>query len=374
MPLFLEDLLHGNPKSVYRTDQFADLTLSPVPDFHLLDLKAYASMNIQVTRGCPFACDFCEITTLLGHKVRMKKPHQVIQELEILHRLKWRGSVSIVDDNFIGNKKEIKFHLLPAMKNWMKQHKYPFSFSIQTSVNLADDDDLLQIMRDTGFNSAFIGIESPVEQSLSDCHKIQNQNRDLIQNVKKIQHWGFNVSGGFIVGFDSDAPSIFEHQIDFIQKSGIISAMVGLLNAPRNTRLYNRLKEENRLTVDPTGSNTDFTMNFIPKMNFDDLMEGYKKIIHSIYSVKPYYKRTRQFLLNYKRKKLGQTRFSFSYLVAFLKSMVIIGIINKGRGEYWKFLFWTLFRRPGLIVDAVTYTVYGYHFRMVYGLRNNNRS
>jgi radical SAM superfamily enzyme YgiQ (UPF0313 family) len=368
-PLFLKDLDSGYPKRIYKTDKFADITSSPVPDFHLLSRKDYVSMNIQVTRGCPFACDFCEITSLLGHKVRMKETHQVINELEMLYNLNWRGPVAIVDDNFIGNKIEVKNNLLPAMKNWMQSHQYPFTFSIQTSINLADDEQLMSMLTETGFNAAFIGIETTDEASLQDCNKVQNQNRDMLQSVKKIQKAGLEVSGGFIVGFDSDSPSVFQRQIEFIQQSGIVSAMVGMLNAPRNTKLYNRLKAENRLTIEATGDNTDCSMNFIPKMNYPELLEGYKTIIKNIYSSKPYYKRVRQFLLNYKRSHVNKKRIEFSYLTGFIKSIYIIGIVNKGRSEYWKFLLWALFRRPSLFPDAVIFAVYGYHFRTVYGLR-----
>lgn len=370
LPPFLADLETGlKPKKVYQTGDFADLSSSPVPDYHLLSMKDYAFMNLQVSRGCPFACDFCEITTLLGHRVRMKNPDQIIRELEALYKLKWRGSVSIVDDNFIGNKKEVKTNLLPAMKKWMQGHKHPFSFNIQSTITLADDEELMTFMTDTGFSSTFIGIETPDEEALQNCNKLHNKNRDLVRNVQKIQRAGMTVSGGFIVGFDSDSPGVFQRQIDFIQQSGIVSAMVGLLNAPKNTRLYKRLKEENRLTVEPTGSNTDYSMNFTPAMNSDALMEGYQKIIQNIYAVKPYYKRIRRLLMNYKRRHVVQKKIEFSHLVAFFKSMIIIGIINKGRREYWKLFFWTLLRRPGFFIDAITYTVYGFHFRTVYGLR-----
>ena len=371
MPLFLKDLnKNDGPDRIYRTDNHADLANSPIPEYHLLNMRAYASVNIQFNRGCPYACDFCEITTLLGHKVRLKTVQQILKELDRLYELNWRGPISVVDDNFIGNKRYVKNDLLPAIKAWMHAHNYPFRFSVQTSINIADDEELMTMMRNSGFNSAFIGIETPEEESLHYCKKNQNKNRDLIKNIESIQKYGIHVSGGFIVGFDSDAPDIFQRQIDFIQKSGIVSAMVGLLNAPKNTTLYKRLKKENRLTVDPTGSNTDFTMNFIPKMNAQELMDGYRKIIRNIYAVKPYYKRIRKFLLNYNRIRLGKKRLRINYIVAFFKSLLIIGIINKGRGEYWKFLIWTLFNRPGLFVDAVTYTVYGYHYRTVYGLRN----
>jgi radical SAM superfamily enzyme YgiQ (UPF0313 family) len=372
-PMFLKDLESGHsPERIYRTDDFADITISPIPDYHLLSRKDYVSMNLQVTRGCPFACDFCEITSLLGHKVRMKETRQVINELEALHHLKWRGTVSIVDDNFIGNKHKIKTDLLPAMKMWMQNHQYPFTFNTQTSINLADDEDLMAMMTETGFNSTFIGIETPDETSLHDCNKVQNQNRDLLQSVKKIQQAGLQVSGGFIVGFDSDTPTVFQRQVEFIQKSGIVSAMVGLLNAPRNTKLYQQMEAENRLTTDATGSNTDFSMNFIPKMNYHELLEGYKKIIQNIYSSKPYYKRVRQFLLNYKQNQKSPRKIEFSLLKGSIKSIFIIGIVNKGRSEYWKFLIWTLFHRPVLLSDAIIFTVYGFHFRTVYGLRGKN--
>lgn len=373
LPLFLKDLESGKrPEKVYKTDEFADITLTPVPDYHLLSKKDYAFMNVQVSRGCPFSCDFCEITSLLGHKVRMKDPNQVLKELDMLYSLNWRGPVVIVDDNFIGNKIEVKNKLLPAMRQWMQNHNYPFAFNTQTSINLADDTELVSLMIEAGFTSTFIGIETPEEKSLQECNKNQNKNRDLLQSVKKIQYAGLQVSGGFIVGFDSDTPTVFQKQIDFIQQSGIVSAMVGLLNAPKNTKLYKRLESENRLTTELTGNNTDSSMNFVPKMNAKELLEGYKKIIQNIYSTKPYYKRIRQFLLNYRRLQTRRKKMEFSYLSGFIKSVFIIGILNKGRGEYWKLLIWTLFRRPGLLIDALTFAVYGYHYRTIYGLMNKN--
>ena len=370
MPLFLSDLAEGQAQRVYATDEYADLSQTPVPDFHLLSAKDYAFMNIQVTRGCPYSCTFCEITALLGHKVRKKSTAQIMNELDVLyHTVHWRGPVSIVDDNFIGNKNEIKHDLLPAMNEWMKAHKDPFTFNIQSSINLADDEGLMSLMADTGFSSTFIGIETPEEKSLGYCNKVQNRNRDLLESVKKIQRAGILVSGGFIVGFDSDTPTVFQRQIDFIQQSGIVSAMVGLLNAPKNTKLYRQLEDENRLISESTGNNTDFSMNFIPKMDDAILKEGYHNIIHNIYSTRPYYARVRQLLLNYNRMFKGKKKLSFPLLKAFLKSLLIIGLINNGRTEYWKLIFWTLFKRPGLIVDAITFSVYGYHFRKIFGLQ-----
>lgn len=216
-------------------------------------------------------------------------------------------------------------------------------------------------------------LETPDELSLQACNKVQNKNRDLIQSVKQIQQAGIQVSGGFIVGFESDTPTVFQRQIDFVQQSGIVSAMVGLLNAPKNTKLYYQMEAENRLTAESTGNNTDSSMNFIPKMDNNELQEGYKKIIHSIYSAKPYYKRVRQLLLNYNRLAKGQSKIRFSLIKAFIKSVYVIGFLNKGRSEYWKFMIWTIFNKPRLMVEAITYTVYGYHFRTVYGLKQIQR-
>jgi len=361
LPSFLSDLETGRTvKKVYRTGGFADITQSPVPDYHLLSRKDYVSMNLQVTRGCPYSCDFCEITTLLGHKVRMKETKQILAELDVLYNLNWRGQVAIVDDNFIGNRKEARTNLLPAMKEWMREHDYPFVFSAQTSINLADEEELMHLMIESGFGSTFIGIETPDETALQACHKVQNKNRDLLECVKKIQKAGMQVSGGFIVGFDSDTASVFQRQIDFIQESGIVSAMVGLLNAPKNTRLY----EPN----DSSGNNTDLSMNFIPKMNFEELLDGYKHIIENIYEIKPYYKRLRRSLLNRRKPIRRKTKVNVALIRGFLKSVLIIGFLNKGRRDYWKLVFWTLFHCPRSFMDAMTYTVYGYHFRMVYGL------
>jgi radical SAM superfamily enzyme YgiQ (UPF0313 family) len=368
LPLFLKDLDEGTQKKVYMTNEYADISLTPTPDYQLLSRKNYAFMNIQVSRGCPFSCEFCEITALYGHRVRTKSTQQILAELDKLYELNWRGSVFIVDDNFIGNKKVIKYEMLPLMKEWMQKHRYPFTFNTEASINLADDKELMLLMTDAGFNSVFIGIETPEETSLNECNKVQNKNRDLIGSIKNIQHAGLQVSGGFIVGFDNDSPSVFQRQIDFIQQSGIVSAMVGLLNAPKNTRLYQRLEAEKRLTIEATGNNTDLSMNFIPRMNSRELVSGYKKIIHDIYTPKPYYKRIRRLLLNYKPSNHKPAKIDFVVLSAFFKSIFIIGIVNKGRSDYWKLLIWTLFRRPALVVDAITFSIYGYHFRKVYGL------
>jgi radical SAM superfamily enzyme YgiQ (UPF0313 family) len=222
------------------------------------------------------------------------------------------------------------------------------------------------MMVQAGFAAVFVGIETPNKESLAECGKLPNKNRNLIACVKKIQRFGLVVTGGFIVGFDNDTPAIFERIIEFIQKSGIVSAMVGLLNAPRGTKLYQRLVEEKRLLKEATGDNTDLSINFIPKMNYKVLIDGYKRILNTIYSPKCYYERVQTLLKSMKPSKKKKYQFHLYYLVAFLKSIWQLGIIGKERIYYWKIFFWTLFRRPQLLPMAITYAICGFHFRKIY--------
>lgn len=370
LPLFLEDLKNGHPEHIYTTTEYPELSKTPIPDYHLLSLKRYSTMNIQYSRGCPFACDFCEISSLFGHKVRTKQTSQILSELDRLYELNWRGQVFFVDDNFIGNKKKLKTDLLPAMQKWMKERKYPFEFNTEASIDLADDEELMELMTKTRFNTVFIGIETPEENSLEECNKIQNKNRNLLQSIQKIHKKGIQVTGGFIVGFDHDSSSVFQRQIDFIQQSGIVTAMVGLLNAPRNTKLYKRLLSENRLLPKFSGNNTDFNTNIIPTMNFQELMTGYKKIIHDIYSIKPYYQRVRVYLKTCKPGFKRPVKFKLSLFIAFFKSILIIGLFDKGRFDFWKLFVWSLFRGPRYMTNAIVFSIYGYHFRKVYELAN----
>jgi radical SAM superfamily enzyme YgiQ (UPF0313 family) len=366
MPLFLQDLAKGFPKRRYTASGWADLSATLVPRFDLLNMKKYASMNIQYSRGCPFDCDFCNITVLFGRVPRTKAAVQVIAELESLYARGWRDSVFIVDDNFIGHKGKLKKEVLPAIIAWMEKRKHPFALYTEVSINLADDEELMQLMVKAGFDQVFVGIESPNEESLAECSKLQNRNRDLIESVKKIQRAGLEVQAGFIVGFDKDPAAIFERLIAFIQESGIATAMVGLLNAPKGTKLYHRLKEEGRLLKSVTGDNTDFSINFIPKMNTDALIAGYRKILGTIYSPKKYYARIRTFLREYRPAQVRRGPIRFNYIIAGFKSAVRLGIIGRERYQYWKLFFWSLFRRPRLFPLAITLSIYGFHFRKVF--------
>ena len=363
---FLEDLKNGHPQHVYTSNDWPDIQKTPLPQWDLIKMKKYASMSIQYSRGCPYNCEFCDIILLNGHRPRTKNAGQILEELELLYHLGWRGSVFFVDDNFIGNKKKLKNEILPTLIEWMTNKKYPFHFFTEASINLTDDKELMFLMVKAGFEKVFIGIETPNEESLVECNKYLNRNRDLVASVKNIQKNGLQVQGGFIVGFDSDPPSIFEKQISFIQNSGIVTAMVGLLNAPRGTRLYLRLKNENRLLKSFSGNNTDFSLNFIPKMNVDILLNGYKKILKTIYSPKNYYNRVITFLKTYRpppiKKKIY---FKLSHFNAFFKSIWFLGIQGKERIQYWKLIIWTILRRPRFLHLAVTMAIYGFHFRKI---------
>jgi len=363
LPPFLADLAQGCPKRIYASAGFADLRQTPMPMWKLLDLRRYASMSIQFSRGCPFNCDFCNVTALLGHRVRMKTSSQIIAELDSLYALGWHGDVFFVDDNFIGNKQFVKADLLPALAAW-REGKTGNVFFTEASINLADDQPLMDGMVKAGFSKVFIGIETPDEDCLAECSKGQNGNRDLVEDVKRIQRAGLQVQGGFIVGFDSDRLSIFQRQIDFIQKSGIVTAMVGLLQAPAGTRLYARMEKEGRLCSQSSGDNVDGTTNIVPAMSMEALKEGYRRILDHIYSPGPYYQRIRTFLREYKTPRV-RGHFDFSHFLALVRSFYRLGIVGRERFQYWRLLLWAQFRCPRLLPEAIILAIYGYHFRKI---------
>jgi radical SAM superfamily enzyme YgiQ (UPF0313 family) len=363
LPRFLEDWAQGCPQRVYRTTEFADMHRTPVPLWRLLNLNDYATMSLQFSRGCPFNCDFCNVTALLGHRFRIKTSAQIIAELDSLHAQGWRGAVFFVDDNFIGNQPFLKTDLLPALIDWQKD-KTGMAFITEASINLADDPPLMERMVEAGFDTVFIGIETTDTTCLTECSKQQNNHRDMVEDVKRIQRAGLQVQGGFIVGFDHDRPSIFQRQVDFIQKSGIVTAMVGLLQAPAGTRLYARMEKEGRLCQDYSGDNVDGTTNIIPIMNMAVLKDGYRRILDGIYSPAPYYRRIRTFLREY-RPRHARGRLRAVDLVAIMRSAFNLGVIGCERLHYWKLLIWTLCRRPKLLPDAIMLAIYGYHFRKI---------
>ncbi len=368
LPMFIEDLEKAGPGHLYASTGWADITKSPVPDWKLVKLKKYASMNLQYSRGCPFNCDFCNITVLYGRRPRTKSSGQVIAELDSLYEHGWRQGVFFVDDNFIGNRRKLKEEIMPALIEWSDRRGNPFPFHTETSIDLSDDAELMEMMTRAGFDTVFIGIETPHEESLAECGKYHNKKRELLGSVKKIQRAGLQVQGGFILGFDSDPANIFEKITAFIQDSGIATAMVGLLNAPKGTKLFQRLTKEGRLLKEATGDNTDFSMNFMPKMSPDVLLKGYKSVVDTIYSPKNYYARVKRFLRDYRKPISAKHSHGFNVtgIRALIKSMLLLGVVGKERFHYWRLFFWSLFRRPRLFPLAITLSIYGHHFRRTF--------
>ena len=254
LPLFLKDFEEKTPKPIYTSNIRPDITKTPIPLWSLINLKDYSTMAIQFSRGCPFNCEFCDIVIMNGRTPRTKTPDQLIAEFQAIYDGGWRDSLFIVDDNFIGNKSKVKEMLLKLIE-WQKEHKYPFTLLTEASTNLADDKELMQMMSAANFNAVFLGLETPHVDSLNECGKFQNATRNLVDAVKTIHQNGMQVFGGFIVGFDSDNEKIFETQIGFIQQIGVVTAMVGMLGALPQTRLWHRLKSEGRLLSETTGEN-----------------------------------------------------------------------------------------------------------------------
>lgn len=361
LPEFLRDFAAGTARRVYTAAQFPDIRRTPPPLWALADLKRYASMSVQYSRGCPFDCEFCNITAMFGHRPRTKTGAQIVAELDGLRAAGWRGDVFFVDDNLIGNKQFLKQDLLPALTAWQKGGRR-IPFFTEASINLADDADLMRLMVEAGFETVFVGIETPDEAGLAECNKKQNSGRDLVENVKRIQRAGMQVQAGFIVGFDSDGPSIFQRQVEFIQQSGIVTAMVGLLQAIPQTKLHARLLREGRIIRNPTGDNVDGTTNFVTRMNLDALSEGYRSILRRIYAPRAYYQRVRTFLREYQPSRIPIS-FSWANLCTLFHSSFRLGIVGRERFQYWGLLAWTLSRRPALLQTAVTLAIYGHHFR-----------
>jgi radical SAM superfamily enzyme YgiQ (UPF0313 family) len=374
LPPFLDDLSQGKAKHIYRSVERPDITRTPIPMWSLIDPNNYYGMMVQFSRGCPFNCEFCDIVIMNGRIPRTKSPSQILAELQAIYDTGFRGFFFFVDDNFIGNKTKVKA-LLRELIIWQKDRNYPFNFLTEASLNLAEDEELLQLMAKANFKSVFLGIETPSIESLKECGKLQNTKHDLVEAVKKIQGYGLMVMGGFIVGFDSDTTSIFDAQIAFIQRTGITTAMVGMLGALPQTRLWDRLKIEGRLykilnqdhESVTSGENTDGTLSFEPKMGPRTLLNGYYKILATIYAPQNYYQRIRNLVQNYFPRMNGTQSFTKDEIKSFGRTIYQIGIKSHNRVLFWKLIIWTLFKKPNAIRIAVEQAIYGEHFEKVTG-------
>ena len=360
------DLEMGRPEKVYRVSVLPPLDGVPVPLWELINLDNYVAMSIQYSRGCPFNCEFCDVIVMNGRVPRLKSDQQVLAELDAIYSRGWRGSVFIVDDNFIGNKEKVK-GLLRSIIEWQKGRLRRLNFFTEASVNLAEDAELMDLMVQAGFNKVFLGLETPVEEGLKECGKVQNLKRSLSESVTMIHNHGMAVMGGFIIGFDSDPPDVFQRQVNFIQKNGIVTAMVGLLTAIPGTRLHSRLESEGRVLFKSSGNNTDFggALNFTTRMDRTKIIEGYRWVMNSVYSPEMYYNRILTFLRSY-RPKAG-TYLQNNDLQAFIRSLWYLGVLdNKSRNYYWKLMKNALSNYSDAFSEVVAMSIYGYHFRKLF--------
>ncbi len=367
---FVADLQSGFPKACYRSGDHPPLESTPIPMWELINFSDYVTMSVQYSRGCPFNCEFCDVIIMNGRVPRTKSNQQMLAELDALHERGWRGSVFIVDDNFIGHKKRVK-GLLREIIGWQSKKKRRFTLFTEASVDLAEDQELMHLMVAAGFNKVFLGLETPSEESLRECGKTQNLRRSLSESVAIIQKNGLAVMGGFIIGFDNDPPDIFQRQVNFIQKNGIVTAMIGLLTAMPGTRLYRRLEQEGRLLFRTSGDNTDVSgsLNFIPKMERQKIIDGYRWVMNTIYSPEMYYKRTLAFLRQY--RPMAATSLGEEDLYAFFRSIWFLGLKEpKSRGYYWKLLKEGVSKYRQSFADTVTMAIYGYHFRKLFWTPN----
>ena len=362
------DLEEGTAKPVYQAAERPEMETSPLPDLSLIKMNRYSTMVVQYSRGCPFNCEFCDIIEIYGRRPRTKAIAQVLAELNQLRAAGWRESVFIVDDNFIGNKARAK-ELLKALIEWRSQSKTSFDFITEASLNLADDVELMQLMKDAGFTSVFLGIETPDESGLIASNKLQNTRRSLLDSVATIQSYGMQVMGGFILGFDTDGEDIFDRMVDFIQKSGIPIAMVGLLQAMPGTQLFRRLWKEGRIVDAGHGDNTCDKLNFLPNMDAAKLVEGYRSVLKRIYSSSAYYERVKLYLSRTQPK--GGERVSRQRWLtrdnarAFVTSIIRQGVFGRQRWSYWKFLLTVAVRYRHCVGAAMTLAVMGYHFQVM---------
>jgi len=378
LPPFIEDWNAGHPQKIYSYESVhgrtviglnregrPDITNTPVPRWDLLELSRYSSLAVQYSRGCPFSCEFCDVVNLFGHIPRVKTSDQMMIEIEEIWQTGWRGTIFLVDDNFIGNKNSVREFLL-ALIEWQERRGFPFSFFTEASMNLANEDmgEILDLMVEAGFEEVFVGIESDNPDVLAQMGKRQNKG-DLSEKVATIQRAGLNVTAGFIIGADGDKPEAFANMFDFIQCNGIVIAMLGLMTAIKGTHLYDRLLREGRLRRESSGNNThQFEFNFRPMQDERILIEGYIDLLSKLYSSKNYYERCLTL-----RSKLGKgltraSQTSWRNVRAMLR-VFYHNLVKEPDWEFIKYISWTLVTTPGKFPEAITAAAKFLHFREI---------
>lgn len=367
LPLFLEDLKQGIPQPIYKTNEFADITLSPLPAFELVNMDQYIYSIVQYSRGCPYMCDFCDVTVLFGRRPRTKNSDQIIQELEAINRQSNVRLVLFADDNLIGNKRILKNDLLPALINWRKRKKPGFFFATQLTINLADDEELMNLLIEAGFRHVFIGIETPDNEGLKESLKKQNLKRDQLDNIRQLHKAGFIVSAGFIVGFDTDTTSIFQQQIDFIQQSGIPLPIVNILKAPPGTELFDRIKKEGRLSKQFAFAEGE--TNIVPVMGEKTLINGFIEVITNIYRPEKSYQRLIQFFTTYQPPKTFMkvpAKYGLEDIRMVFRILYLLGVKDQYRRFFWKLIWWSILNNPKNIDKAIFYGIMVYQMHQTY--------
>lgn len=371
IPRFLAALARGDESGTFRSDgEKPDVTTTPVPRFDLLDLGSYSEMSVQFSRGCPFLCEFCDIIVLYGRKPRTKAPAQILAELQCLYDLGWRRSVFMVDDNFIGNKKNVKL-LLNELEPWMVEHGYPFSFATEASVDLAQDVGMMEQMVSCNFGSVFLGVETPDTESLALTKKSQNNRDPLIESVERIAKSGLRVMAGFIIGFDNEKPGAGQRIVDFVERTAIPTAAFSMLHALPDTGLSKRLAKEGRLLEDRGGDlNQTTLMNFQPTRPMEEIAREYIDGFWQLYDANRYIDRVfRHFMmLNEgkfpKKPRSARKKLDRENRRALASIIWRQGILRKSRWKFWSHL-WQMYRRnPGGIGSYLSTCAQFEHFHI----------
>lgn len=364
LPLFVEAIERGETSGRFTANgEKPDVTITPIPRYELLEINAYDSMSVQFSRGCPFQCEFCDIIVLYGRKPRTKTPAQLLAELEYLYDLGWRGGVFMVDDNFIGNKRNVKL-LLKELKQWQAARNYPFRFDTEASLDLAQDDELIELMLECNFAAVFMGIETPDTDSLEVTKKFQNMRSPLIDSIDKVTAAGLRVIAGFIIGFDGEKPGAGQRIVEFSELTGIPTTTFAMLQALPHTALWHRLEKEGRLRAQDGNINQTTLMNFVPTRPVEDIAREYIDAFRQLYEPTQYLNRVYRYFL-----KLGAPRVRTPFKMpewVVVRALALVcwrqGVKRETRWLFWHHLFHILIKNPAVVEQYVTLCAHNEHF------------